>query len=273
MIDAHHHLWTYDAERYPWIADGSPLHATFTPDDLEAVAKPHGVTGSVLVQAEQSAAGTDWLIATANSSDFIQVVIPWVPLHADDVGQTLDHLLDEPKVRGVRHVVQDEPVGFLLDETFNRGVRELTRVDLAYDILIYGRQLKETISFVDRHPQQRFVLDHIAKPTITAEAFDEDWARSFRELAKRRNVDCKVSGMATEVRDDTWSVSTLRPYWETALEAFGVERLMFGSDWPVALLGTKYGRWVDTAKELAGELSAEEQEQFFRRTAQRAYRL
>lgn len=277
MIDAHHHLWNYDAADYPWIPVGSPLHASFGPAELAAVTQPCGVTATVVVQARQTLDETDWLLSLADSHELVAAVVGWVPLAAGDVGETLDHLADRPRLRGIRHVVQDEPEGFLDGDAFNAGLREVTRTGLVYDLLIYGRQLEETIRFVDRHPEQRFVLDHIAKPTIRPGQFDTDWERDFRELARRERVSCKFSGVATEVRSGdegaTWSVETVRPYWEVALEAFGPERLMYGSDWPVALLATEYARWNAVVRELSGSLSQSEREAVFRGTATRAYGL
>ena len=273
ILDAHHHLWTYSEADYPWIPKGSPLHASFGPSELAAMARPHGVSGSIVVQARQSLDETDWLLEQVDASDIIEAAIGWAPLSEPDIGGTLDRLSTRHALRGIRHVVQDEPDGFLLADAFNRGIDQLTRVGLVYDILIYGRQLRETMTFVDRHPEQRFVLDHIAKPTIDPATFDTEWADAIRELARRENVWCKVSGMATEVRGDEWSPDTLRPYWDTAVEAFTPQRLMFGSDWPVALLKTDYGRWVETAASFAAELSESEQAAFFRGNAEIAYGL
>lgn len=145
--------------------------------------------------------------------------------------------------------------------------------NLVYDILIFARQLSPTIEFVDRHPNQPFVLDHIAKPTISSTEIDENWQLNIRELSHRENVTCKFSGLVTEVRDDEWSVDVLRPYWDTVVEAFGPERLMYGSDWPVCLLRTDYARWVSSVAELADQLSSVEQAQFWAGTAQKVYRL
>ena len=280
MIDSHHHLWTYDAADYPWIPTGSPLHADYGVGDLEAVARPHGVTGSVVVQARQTLAETDWLLDLAESGDFIRGVVGWVPLTEPGVGRTLDHLLDRPLLRSVRHVVQDEADGFLDQPDFNRGLGEVTRVGLVYDILVVERQLAETIRFVDRHPDQRFVLDHFGKPVIDNSQPDRrgDWFDQIGQLAERPNVWCKVSGLATEVRDagglqGDWTPALLRPYWDRLLETFGPGRLLFGSDWPVALLATDYRRWVETVQQWTGGLSDDEREAIFETNATRVYQL
>ena len=272
MIDSHHHLWTYDAEQYPWIPDGSPLHADFGPQELRATATPAGVTGSVVVQARQTVEESRWLIKQAETSDgFIQAVVGWVPLSEPDVGETMAELAEQHVFRGVRHVIQSEPDGFMDADDFVRGVAECPKHGLTFDLLVFGRQLPEAIRFVDRLPNVTIVLDHIAKPTIQAATFDAEWDRDIRELAKRDNVWCKVSGMATEVRDESWNLELLRPYWDTVVEAFGPQRLMFGSDWPVALLMTDYQQWADTVRELASDWVASERAGLFEKNARAAY--
>ena len=179
-----------------------------------------------------------------------------------------------PLLKGVRHVVQDEPDDlFLLRDDFNRGIRMLANRNLVYDVLIYGRQLPAAIEFIEMHPDQPMVLDHIAKPTIKREAFDKDWQTSFLELARHENLCCKFSGVVTEILDEQWDIETVRPYWETALEAFTPKRLMFGSDWPVCLLQAEYSRWLEVVQELASGLSSDEQQDFFSNNAIRAYQL
>jgi L-fuconolactonase len=186
----------------------------------------------------------------------------------------LEEFGSHPKLVGVRHVVHDElDDDFILRPDFGQGVRRLLRYDLAYDILIFEKHLPQTITFVDRHPSQSFVVDHIAKPRIHGEAFDAEWAAGIRELAKRPHVSCKMSGMVTEVRDDAWDTTHLRPYFDTVLEAFGAERVMFGSDWPVCLLRTEYPGWVRAVAELATRLSSDEQAALWGGTAQRVYQL
>ena len=280
MIDAHHHLWTYNAEDYPWIPTGSPLQADFGVADLEAAAKRSGVTGSVVVQARQTLAETDWLLRLAEEGDFIRGVVGWVPLADARVGRTLDHLLDRPLLRGVRHVVQDEADGFLDGDAFNRGIEQVTRTGLVYDLLIVERQLPEAIRFVDRHPNQRFVLDHFGKPAIDNTQPDRrsDWFDQIGQLAQRPNIWCKVSGLATEVRGPAgthgrWTPVLLRPYWDRVLEVFSPSRLLFGSDWPVALFATDYHRWVDTVHGWTDELTVSEQTAIFEDNAIEAYGL
>ena len=180
----------------------------------------------------------------------------------------------DPHFKAVRHVVQGEPDDdFILGADFNRGVGHLREYGIVYDILIFAKHLPNTIRFVDQHPDQVFVLDHIAKPTIRAARFDDAWATHIRELAKRENVFCKFSGVVTEVRDPTWTLDTIRPYWDVALEAFGSKRLMYGSDWPVCLVMSEYDRWVAAVAELAASLTPDEQADFWGDNARRAYSL
>jgi L-fuconolactonase len=184
----------------------------------------------------------------------------------------LDALSDEPKLKGLRHVVQAEPAGFLHGHAFNHGVSTLAPRGLVYDVLIYERQLDEAIRFVDRHPQQVFVLDHVAKPRIAAAEL-EPWRTNIRELAKRDNVSCKISGLVTEDHWSSWSLESLRPYLETVLEAFGPTRLMAGSDWPVCLVASSYAGWWEVLRTYFAGLSADEQAAIFGATATRVYNL
>ena len=275
LIDSHHHLWEYSTEEYGWINDEmAVLRQNFLIPELQQIADQSDVNGFVSVQARQSVAETETLLALANQEPLIQGVVGWVPLADPSVGEVLDRFTNEHLLKGIRHVVQDEPVDdFVLNADFNRGVAELSGRGLVYDLLIYARQLPASIDFVDRHPSLQMVLDHIAKPTIRGQVFDEEWAKNFRELAKRDNISCKFSGVVTEVRDEGWSVNQIRRYWDVALEAFTPKRLMFGSDWPVCLLKTGHTRWVETVRELASELSEHEQADFFAANAIRDYQL
>lgn len=250
------------------------LKRDFSATDLEATLRESSVEFAISVQAQQCLEETEHLLAIADNNSSIVGVVGWVDLRSPDVGQQLDQFVNRPFFKAVRHVVQDEPDDrFILGESFNRGITEVTRRGLSYDILIFARQLPASIEFVDRHPNQVFVLDHIAKPTILSSQWDAEWEFGVRELAKRSNVFCKFSGVATEVRDADWDASTIRRYWDVALEAFGAMRLMYGSDWPVCLLRTAYRRWCDVVGEFASELSPDEQKHFWQENARSAYRL
>lgn len=275
LVDSHHHLWAYSPEQYRWIDDTmSVLRRDFTAAELRRVASSSGVDGFVTVQARQSSEETAWLLELARAEDRIRGVVGWVPLASDDIGETLASLQSDPWLKGIRHMVQDEPDDqFLLSERFNRGVAKLRDTGLVYDLLVYARQLPAAIEFVDRHPEQSFVLDHIGKPTIRGATVDPDWERLFRELARRERVSCKFSGVVTEVCDDAWDLDTIGRYWDVALDAFAPNRLMFGSDWPVCLLRVEYETWLQSVQTLATELSPNERSDLFGGTATRVYRL
>jgi len=282
LIDSHHHLWAYSPAEYSWISDQMPvLRNDFLGPELNAVSRQSGVDGFVTVQARQSLAETSALIEIARQNRRILGVVGWVPLAAANVADHLSAYALSPELKGVRHVVQDEPDDrFLLGEDFNAGVAKLADFGLVYDILIYARQLPAAIEFADRHPNLRLVLDHIAKPTILADRFDDAWEKDIRELAKRPHVTCKFSGVVTEIRGShcgdssaDWSSDTIGRYWDVALDAFTPTRLMFGSDWPVCLLRTAYHRWLETVRELASSLSPAEQTQVFSKTAIDTYKL
>lgn len=249
------------------------LRQDYLPERLREEAQTSGVSGVVSVQARQSVEETDWLIKFAQQYDIVRGIVGWAPLAQDGVQSLLENWSHFGWLKSVRHVVQDEPDGFFDAADFNRGVDLLRRYDMAYDILIYARQLPETIAFVDRHPNSRFILDHIAKPTIQKAQFDQEWEKNLRELAKRKNVACKFSGVATEVRDDAWDLHLVQPYWDVAWESFGPDRLMYGSDWPVCLLKTDYKRWVETCEALVSKCSADEQANFWHLTATNWYQL
>jgi L-fuconolactonase len=275
VIDAHHHFWNYEPVEYGWISDRmSVLRRNFDQWDLAREMEAADVNGAVSVQARQTIEETFWLLEIAAMNDFILGVVGWVPLAEPDIAERLECLEDVPKLKGVRHVVQDEPDDdFILRDDFNRGVAALGRFKLAYDILIFERHLPQTIRFVDRHPDQVFVLDHVAKPRVREGIFDP-WRQNLCTLARRPNVYCKLSGVVTEADHGAWTPAQLRPYFDAALEAFGPSRLMFGSDWPVCLLASGYGRWMQTVREWAATaMSPAEQARFFGGTAAEAYQL
>ena len=274
-IDSHHHFWNYTPAAYPWIGPHmAALQRDFAPADLQAEIAAAGIEGVISVQARQSIEETEWLLATAAKHDFIRGVVGWLPLADAEVQSEIERLSHDSRLKSLRHVVQDEPDdAFILGGDFNRGVGLLKHYGLTYDILIFARHLPNTIRFVDLHPEQEFVLDHIAKPTISAAKFDETWAQNIRQLAQRPQVTCKFSALVTEVRDSQWTVQQLRPYWDVVLEAFTPRRLMFGSDWPVCLLRSSYAAWVAAVRELSADLTADEQADLWGNTAHRAYHL
>jgi L-fuconolactonase len=273
-IDAHHHLWRYREPEYRWIGpDMGVLRRDFLIDDLESLCREHDVAATVAVQARQSLKETDWLLSCAAGSETIAGVVGWVPLVSDGLRGDLEARVGEgSRLVGVRHVVQDEPdPEFLLSREFNRGVKLLREYGLVYDVLVYERQLPAVLSFIDRHPDQVFVIDHCAKPRITEGAL-EPWGGYLREVARRPQVFCKVSGLITEAGPE-WKPFTLRPFLDCVVEAFGTHRLMFGSDWPVCLICGDYGRWLQTARDYFAPFSPDEQQRVFAQTASAVYGL
>lgn len=273
VIDSHHHFWKYDPIEYSWINENMKvIRRSFLPSDLKAEIDQVGVDGVVTVQARQIVEETDELLNFADENDFIKGVVGWVPLAEPNVSEVLERYNDAKKLKAVRHVVQGEPKGFLDGEAFNRGIQKLGSYNLVYDVLIFERQLEESIRFVDRHPDQAFVLDHIAKPQIKIDQL-EPWKRNIQELSKRDNVTCKISGMVTEADYNNWTEDQLRPYLDAVLEAFGPDRLMFGSDWPVCLVACGYKRWHDIIFKFISPLSEYEQRSIMGGTAIHAYNL
>jgi L-fuconolactonase len=273
-IDAHHHLWKFDAKEYGWIDEEMRvLRRDFLPADLQQEMATAGISGAVAVQARQTVEETRWLLELAGQNAFMKGVVGWVPLADPNVGAVIERFAANPKLRGIRHVLQDEPdENHMLRADFNRGIRELARHNLTYDILIFERHLPQTIRFVDQYPNQKFVVDHLAKPRVRYKAISP-WREHMHELAKRPNVYCKISGLATEADHKKWTEEQLQPYIYTVLEAFGAKRAMFGSDWPVCLLAIGYQRWVSIVGKAAARLSIAEQQWLWAETAVEAYGL
>lgn len=271
-IDAHQHFWRYNPEEYGWIDDSMAiLRRDFLPSELEPELDSAGFDACIAVQARQTLEETQWLLSLAGENSFIAGVVGWVDLRAENVREQLAVLSKNRKLVGVRHIVQAEPDDrFLLRPDFLRGIAALQEFDLAYDILIYPRHLPVAIEFVQRFPEQRFVLDHLAKPFIKAQTI-EPWATHIRELGKFPNVFCKLSGMVTEADWKSWKHEHFKPYLETALEAFGPGRLMIGSDWPVCKVAGEYSQVMSLASDSLQTYPREVKEQILGGTAQRFY--
>ena len=274
-IDSHQHFWNINSDEYAWIdADRASIRRDFLPRDLGPLLHTNGIAGCIAVHARQMVKETPWLLALADEYDWIRGVVGWAPLLVDAGEPYLAMYAPHPKLVGIRHVIQDTPVNECIhSDRFNDGIRQLERYGLVFDLLIHGRQLSEAIAFVDRHPNQVFVLDHVAKPCISSREFDEEWATGIVQLALRPHVYCKLSGMLTEVVDPVWSVNTLRRTFDTVLESFGASRLMYGSDWPVCLLRAGYEDWVNAVQEMIAPLSLSEQCAIWGENTEHAYGL
>jgi L-fuconolactonase len=273
-IDAHHHLWRYSPEEYGWIDDEmAALRRDFLPQDLVRELTAVGIDGTIAVQARQTMDETRWLLQMADECEAIRGVVGWAPIAGEEFPGVMEEFEHRPKLKGLRHVIQAEKdENYILREDFNSGIRTMLGSGLVYEILIYERHLPQVIDFVDEHPDQPFVLDHLAKPLIRAGAL-EPWAARMRELGKRENVCCKLSGMVTEADWSAWTPESLRPYLDVAVEAFGAGRLMAGSDWPVCLVASGYGRWFEVLREYFAGFSSDERAAVFGGTATAVYGL
>jgi L-fuconolactonase len=277
-VDAHHHVWRPGARRHGWLDDPAlaPLRRDFTVADLAPLAAAAGVDATVLVQVLADLDETREFLALAASTDLVAGVVGWVDLTAPGVADDLAALRAGPggdRLVGVRHLVQAEPdPAWLVRPEVSRGLAAVGAAGLAYDLLTLPPQLPAAVAAVRAHPEVTFVLDHLSKPPIATGA-GGDWGRDLHRLAAEPNVVAKLSGLVTEADHAAWTVEHLRPYADTALDAFGPARLMFGSDWPVCLLAAAYGEVVAAAEALVAELSDTERAAIFTGTARRTYQL
>ena len=259
-IDAHQHFWMYNQWEYGWIDEPmASIRRNFLPAELKPQLEMSGFQGSVLVQVRQTLDEMRWLLELAAHNSFILGVVGWVDLRSPRLRAELESFSGNPKLVGIRHIVQSEPDDFLLQPDFLRGISILEEFDLAYDILVYTKHLPIAAEFVKRFPRQRFVLDHLAKPPIKNGAADL-WARGMRELSSFPNVYAKVSGLVTEADWHSWKPEDIRPYLDVAFECFGPSRLMFGSDWPVCTVAASYARVVNLVEDYLGAYATEERE-------------
>lgn len=273
-IDAHQHFWNYTAENYLWINDDMPgLKRSFLPQDLKPLLSKNGIDGCVAVQARHSEEETLFLLEMANQNDFVKGVVGWVDLRAENVRQRLETLTQDSYLKGIRHIVQDEPdLHFMLDPAFQRGIAALSDFELTYDILIYPRHLDIASHLIRSFPGQPFVIDHLAKPYIKTRSI-EDWQRSISKLAYFDNVFCKISGLVTEADWTDFKDEDLFPYIDVVVKAFGPKRLMFGSDWPVCLLAADYDRVFNIVNSYFEEFTDDEKNAIFGQTAAAFYGL
>lgn len=277
IVDAHHHLWNLDEVPQPWITGEAmePIDRSFSIDDLRA-AVGRRVDRTVMVQTVAAENETPLMLQTAQNSELIGGVVGWVDLTASDVATKLAALQARPDgawLVGIRHLVQGEPdTKWLIRDDVIAGLGEVAAADLMYDLLTIPEQLPAAIEAASRLEELRFVVDHLSKPLIKDHQL-EPWATDIRRLAKRSNVTCKLSGMVTEADWHNWTVEDLRPYAETVLEAFGPERVMYGSDWPVCLLAASYEQVIDTAETLLEGCTSSERAAVMGLTAVDSYRL
>ena len=263
MVDAHQHFWQVGKFDYPWMSsDLGVLYRDYLPTAFESILKANGVEKTVLVQASNSVEESHWLLDLADQYPFIAGVVGWVDLTSDDVNTQLD-LVSHPKFKGVRHLVESEPADdWLSQPVVLRGLQTLAARQLTYDLLVHTRHLSSVHTVAENCPGLRLVIDHMAKPSIGRGEFDE-WAKRLKPLASFPNMCCKLSGLVTEANWSTWATDDLRPYIDWALESFGPERMMFGSDYPVCLLAASYERVLDSFQEALKDLKEIERTKIF----------
>ncbi|WP_207492374.1 amidohydrolase family protein [Aridibaculum aurantiacum] len=273
-IDSHQHFWQYDPVRESWITDEMRvIRRDFMPHDLEPVLQQNGLDGCVVVQSDQSEEHNDFLLELANNNAFIKGIVGWVDLRAEDIHDRLRHYKQFESIKGFRHVLQgEEDRSLMLRPAFMKGIAALKDFGFTYDILIFPDQLQYIPEFVAAHPDQKFVIDHIAKPYIKDKKIEE-WKRDMQAVAKHKNVYCKISGMVTEADFKNWKKEDFTPYIDAVVEAFGTSRIMFGSDWPVCLVAASYEEMIGIVKEYFASFSADEQEKIFGGNAQQFYNL
>lgn len=273
IIDSHQHYWRYDATRHGWITDAmSAIRRDFMPEQFERECVTNGVDGSIVVQVDQSEEETHFLLELAERDVRVAGVVGWVDLRAAGVEERLQIFTQSKKLCGFRHIAEVEADDFLVDRDFTRGISRLHASGFAYDILIYPWQLPAAIELASRFPEQRFVVDHMAKPLIK-DGCREPWASYMRTLAQNANVFCKVSGLVTEADWIHWKTEDIHPYLDIVFEAFGPERLMFGSDWPVCLLAASYRQVKDVIENYVEAHAATHKDNIFGGNAVRFYGL
>lgn len=273
-IDSHQHFWLYNEAEYDWI-DGqmTVLQRNFLPSDLSVELDKTGFDGSIAVQARQCLEETEWLLALASSNPLIKGVVGWVDLCSPEVDRQLEKYGDSGKLVGVRHVLQGEPDDqFMLREDFLRGISLLEKYGLAYDILVFPKHLPYACQLVSRFPRIRFVLDHIAKPLIKDHIIGQ-WEKDIRLLASYPNVYCKVSGMVTEADWTDWKYADFQPYLDVVADAFGSDRLMVGSDWPVCTVSADYEKVMSIPFQYFKNYTEAEKEKIYSGNVIKAYGL
>lgn len=273
IFDAHHHFWNYDRERHSWITEEmSVIRRDYLPSDLEVELEGHGISAVVSVQADQTPEETRYLLSHAGRHNWIRGVVGWVDFRSPDIAASLEEYDSYAKLKGFRHIIQAEPPGFMLGAAFQKGIQELSKTRFTFDLLVYHTQLAEAFDFVARNPGLPIVLDHIGKPDIKGASIMA-WAMQIKRLAAFPNVWCKVSGMVTEGNWTQWTQKDFIPYLDVISEAFGTERIMYGSDWPVCLLASSYGDQLNIVKQYFASFSGAEQERVFSRNAVSFYHL
>jgi L-fuconolactonase len=272
-IDSHQHFWKFDPIRDSWIDDSmQKIQRDFLPEDLLPLLTENKFQGCVAVEADQSEDQTNFLVDLASKNNFIKGVVGWVDLLDKNVSERLNHFSVNKIIKGFRHVVQAEADDFMLRNDFRNGITALKEFDFTYDILIFHRQLPAAIDLVNRFPNQKFIIDHIAKPNIKSGEI-ESWKKNIQEIAKAANVSCKVSGMVTEADWNSWKTADLKPYLDVVFDNFSTDKILFGSDWPVCNVASNYTEVADALDDYLRQFSIQEQNKIWYENAKAFYKL
>jgi len=272
-IDAHQHFWQYNAVKHDWIDDSMRvIRKDFLPTQLAPILLANQIEGCVAVQADQTEQETDFLIEQASKNPFIKAVVGWVDLKAPNLVERLAYYQQYSIVKGFRHILQGEDPSFMLSPEFISGISQLANFGYTYDILIYPKHLSAALELVKQFPNQHFVIDHLAKPFIK-DGNIADWKIGMHALAQYSNVFCKISGMVTEADWLNWKEADFTPYLDAVVASFGLERIMFGSDWPVCLVAASYEKMAGVVTNYFSQFSAAEQEMVFGKNAINFYHL
>lgn len=273
IIDTHQHFWNYDPTRHDWINENMQvIRKDFLPEQLAPLLKENYVDGCISVQVDQTKEETAFLLALAKENSFIKGVVGWVDLRDNELDQTLENYKNAIALKGFRHIIQAEAPGFMLQPKLIQGLQKIAAHHYTYDLLIYAHQLKEAKQLIEQVPELPIVIDHVAKPNIKNGDI-EDWKKDITALAKYSNVYCKISGLATEANWENWTMAGLQPYLDAVVAAFGTERILFGSDWPVCLVASSYSKWLKGVQNYFNTFSNTEQEAIFAGNAIKFYKL
>ncbi len=273
IIDSHQHFWKYTPKRDTWMDDSmAKIRRDFLPEDLKPILKTNGVDGCIAVQADQSENETNFLLDLANTHDMIRGVVGWVDLTSPTIEDRLAHFSKQPKFKGVRHIIQAESEDFVLRKDFQHGMSKLQKYNLTYDILVYPNQLPNIIKLVSKFPEQIFVVDHLAKPYIKDKKI-HPWKHTIEQLALFDNVYCKVSGLVTEADWHQWRYTDFIPYLDIVFNAFGIKRVLFGSDWPVSTLAGQYHQILEIITTYSSQFTNDQQASIMGKNALDCYKL
>jgi len=273
IIDSHQHFWIYHPIKDAWIGEEmAVLKRNFLPQDLYPILQSNHIDGCVAVQADQSLEESQFLLRLAEENEFIRGVVGWVDLCSNHVEKQIEELAGYRKFVGVRHILQAESKGFMLNDSFLNGISKLGQFNLTYDILVFPHQLEEVIQLVGQFPDQPFVIDHLAKPYIKKGDID-GWKKNIKTLGSHENVHCKISGMVTEADFIEWRKDDFTPYLDVVFESFGLNRVMYGSDWPVCLLAADYTEQKEIVDSYTSQFSKEEYNSIMGGNSEKFYRL